>query len=114
MESKKVIVIYGLGNGIDTLLKILKRLKNSKVYVLVHEESSAVIYRRLREKNRNGLKIIVLSERDIEVKSLKILVDIEPDLIIDCDELGQLSVFKKLVMFSVFNIKQCYDLITYK
>ncbi|MEM0355852.1 MAG: hypothetical protein QXT88_02770 [Desulfurococcaceae archaeon] len=106
-SSRKILIIYSPGKGIHSLLKTLERFRTEKVYVLIHEDDSKVVYRELRRISRNNLKILVLSGRDAEVKALKILVDSEPDIVIDCDQYNKLVVFKNLLKHSRLRLEQC-------
>lgn len=111
-NTRRVIILFTRESGVEALRKLLNNFRNDSVYILVREDDSKALYREFNKLLKINHKVVVLDDRDAEVKSLKILVDIEPDIIIDCDRVDKLIVFKRLLKSTMLRKLNCYDLIT--
>jgi len=94
---------------IDNLI----RLSNKYRVFVVSSKSIADIVGRRISKVGNGVGMVdfmVFNTRNVEESSLKIIVNTEPDIVVDCDQWNELNAIKKLLNNMNIVIKQCREL----
>jgi len=94
---------------IDDLIKLSKKYR---VFIVSSKNIADIIGRKISNVN-NGVgtvDFIVFNTKNIEENSLKIIVNTQPDIVIDCDQWNELNAIKKLLHNMDIDIKQCRDL----
>jgi len=94
---------------VDNLIKLSKRYR---VFIVSSKSTADTIGRKISSVN-NGvgtLNFTVFNTRNIEENSLKIIVNAQPDIVVDCDQWNELNAIKKLLHSMNIVIKHCKEL----
>lgn len=103
-----------LCSGLTVLEKIKCFLKeaarNNRVVIVTTREFYERIYKMLVSMNIGNVEIVLMGKRNVEERVLRIFVDSEPDVIIDCDDEDRLLPVKTFFKNTPQGLSKCSDL----
>lgn len=106
-----VLVLF---SGLNVLSKVLNYVERAdyahRFLVLTTVEFYGEIYRRASSMRLSSVEFAIIGERNVEEQVLKIYVDFEPDVVIDCDVEDRLNPVKRFFKNTIQVLTKCSDL----